>query len=728
MRTILCFLLRLCFGFRAYNTEVLKTPGPVLLIPNHVSWLDWLYLYVLLDLDWKCVVSNVAAQYSWVHRKIMLNRRTFPVDTNSPYAAKRMAECLEHGGRLVLFAEGQITRTGSLMKIYEGTGFLLHKTRARLITCYIRGANRLRWSRQPGWRRWWPTITIHFSPLLAPPQRQYQSTAEARAFLSNWLRDQMLLQQFETEMAFGPNHVLDAVLEAARAQPGKTILQDATTQSLTYRRLLAGAHLLGRKLQAELPPNTDQVGVLLPNANAMPALLLGLWSLGKVPAILNFSTGVPVMLACARLAGLEALVTARAFLARAKLSADPFVAAGLKVIYLEDVRNSVSRGDRLLGLARVVLAPASTLRPARAPDRLAARGCSASDRPAVILFTSGSEGAPKGVELTHGNLLANIRQMLAVIDLEDRDRVFNALPSFHSFGLTVGTLLGLVRGLCVFMYPSPLHYRAIPNVLYDRYCTVFLATNTFLNGYARRAHPYDFRALRYLFAGAEKVQDETARLWMQRFGVRILEGYGATECSPVISVNLPQAPRHGSAGRLLPGVEYKLESVEGVSDGGRLLVRGPNVMRGYLNPDANASFKSLGGWYDTGDIVNVDADGFVHILGRLKRFAKVSGEMVSLAAVEDILAGAFPHYGIRFEVAIVARPDAEKGETLIAVTNEARLTLDEIRAVIRAKGLPNLCVPREVRFLREIPKLGTGKVSHMELSRRVQDLPTHPRA
>jgi len=157
-------------------------------------------------------------------------------------------------------------------------------------------------------------------------------------------------------------------------------------------------------------------------------------------------------------------------------------------------------------------------------------------------------------------------------------------------------------------------------------------------------------------------------------------------------------------------------------------VRGPNVMRGYLNPDANAKFKSLGGWYDTGDVVNVDADGFVHILGRLKRFAKVSGEMVSLTAIEDALAGAFPQYGVRFEVAIVARPDAEKGETIIAVTNEARLTLDEIRAVIRAKGFTNLCVPREVRFLRQIPKLGTGKVSHMELSRRVQDLPPHRQA
>ncbi len=719
MRAILHFLLRLCFGFRAYNTEVLKTPGPVLLIPNHVSWLDWLYLYVLLDLDWKCVVSNVAARYSWVHRKIMLNRRTFPVDTTSPYAAKRMAEHLERGGRLVLFAEGQITRTGSLMKIYEGTGFLLNKTSARLITCYIRGANRLRWSRQPGWRRWWPDITVHFSPLLAPPRREYRSTAEARTFLSNWLRDRMLAQQFETEMAFGPRHVLDAVLEAARAQPRKTVLQDATTQSLTYRRLLVGAFLLGRKLEPELPGGTERVGVLLPNINGMPVLLLGLWALNRVPAILNFSTGTPTMLACAQLAGIKAVVTARAFLARAKLSADPFLAAGLKVIYLEDVRERVSRGEQALGLARVLFAPAWTLRSLGGFQARPAGGPDAADCPAVILFTSGSEGAPKGVELTQRNLLANIRQMLAVIDLEDGDRVFNALPTFHSFGLTVGTLLGLVRGLYVYMYPSPLHYRVVPNVLYDRYCTVFLGTNTFLNGYARRAHSYDFRTVRYAFAGAEKVQDETARVWMQRFGVRILEGYGATECSPVISVNVPQAPRHGSAGRFVPGLEHKLESVEGVSDGGRLLVRGPNVMRGYLNADADAKFKELGGWYDTGDIVSVDSDGFVHIRGRLKRFAKVSGEMVSLAAVEEALAGAFPHYGLRFEVAIVTRPDADKGEALIAVTNEARLKLDEIRAAIKAKGLTNLCMPREVRFLREIPKLGTGKVSHRELTDKV---------
>jgi acyl-[acyl-carrier-protein]-phospholipid O-acyltransferase/long-chain-fatty-acid--[acyl-carrier-protein] ligase len=284
----------------------------------------------------------------------------------------------------------------------------------------------------------------------------------------------------------------------------------------------------------------------------------------------------------------------------------------------------------------------------------------------------------------------------------------------------VGTLLPLIRGAFSFIYPSPLHYRVIPAAFYDQDCTIFLSTNTFLNGYARKAHPYDFRTLRYLFAAAEKLQESTATTWAQKFGVRILEGYGATECSPCLSLNTPLVPKYGSVGRLLPGIEYKLEPVEGVEEGGRLFVRGPNVMLGYLNPDANAKFTALGGWYDTGDIVSVDAEGYLFIRGRLKRFAKVSGEMVSLTAVEDALAGAFPQYGLRCQVAVVTRPDEDKGEALIAVTNEHKLQLDEIRAAIKAKGLNNLSVPRQIEVVREIPKLGTGKINHRELAKMLE--------
>ena len=712
MKPLLRFFLRFLFGFRAFNEPVLATLGPVLLIPNHVSWLDWLFLLVSLDGDWRFVTSSTTAQTSWLHRKLMINDHTFPIDTSSPYAVKHMAEYLQKGGRLVLFAEGQISHTGSLMKLFDGTGFLVHKSKARVITCYLRGANRLRLTRQPGWRRWFPRVTTHYSEVLVAPELGDVSAAVARTKLTAWLRDRMVTQQFEAEMVEGAGNLLQAITESAGHQLGKVILHDATDQQLTYRRVLAGADLLASQLRVRLRAEVERVGILLPNINATPITVMSLWSLGKIPAILNFSAGSATMLCCAELAGLKQIITSRKFIERAKLQLEPFIKAGLEVIYLEDLSSGITGFQKLLTLLRISVIPDSLAnQPAHGASGLHPQ------KPAAVLFTSGSEGVPKGVELTHRNILSNIRQMLAVTDIEDGDRIFNALPLFHSFGFSVGALLPLVRGMYVFLYPSPLHYRVVPTILYSTNCTVFLSTNTFLNGYARKAHPYDFRKMRYLFAAAEKVQATTFETWSQRFGVRLLEGYGATECSPCLSVNTPLIPRFGSVGRLLPGMEYKLESVEGVTEGGRLLVRGPNVMRGYLNPDADAKFQALGGWYDTGDIVRVDEDGYLYILGRLKRFAKVSGEMISLTAVEDALAGAFPHYGLRCQVAVLSRPDADKGEVLIAVTNEARLTQEEIRAAVKVKGLANLCVPREIKVVREIPKLGTGKVDHRELQK-----------
>lgn len=721
MKVFFRWLLRLLFRFRAYNQEVLKTPGPVLLLPNHLSWIDWLFLVVCLESDWKFVVSSVSARRSWVHRVIMINARTFPIDTASPYAVKRMAEYLQGNGRLVLFAEGRLSRTGTLMKLYDGTGFLLYKTRAKVITCYLRGAHRLLFSPNRDVKKFLPTVTAHFSDVLIPPKLEHVSTAKARAKLTNWLRDELVLQQFETEMHFGPITIPEAILESARQRPQHRVLADVN-QSLTYRRLLVGASLLTQRFEKCLSTDPQRVGVLLPNVNATPVVLLSLWTLRKVPALLNYSSGAVTMLACARLAGLKQIITSRAFIDRAKLKLEPLVGAGLQFIYLEDVRPQISGRQKLSTLLRITLHPESFLRNKTTRQiNISSRSTLQvpGDQTAVILFTSGSEGIPKGVELTHTNLLANVRQMLAVCDMQDWDRLFNALPIFHSFGLTVGTLLPLIRGLHVFLYPSPLHYRVVPTAFYERDCTMLLGTNTFLNGYARKAHSQDFRSLRYLFAGAEKLQDATATTWARRFGVRILEGYGATECSPCLSVNTPLALQYGSAGRLMPGMEFKLAPVEGVETGGRLFVRGPNVMRGYLNPEANAAFKALGGWYDTGDIVHVDEEGFVFILGRLKRFAKISGEMVSLTAVEDALAGAFPQYGLRCQVAVVNRPDEHKGETLIAASNESRLHLDEIRRVLQSKGMPNICVPREVKFIKEIPKLGTGKINHRELEKLI---------
>jgi acyl-[acyl-carrier-protein]-phospholipid O-acyltransferase/long-chain-fatty-acid--[acyl-carrier-protein] ligase len=708
MRTLLRLIARLCFRFRAHHAEVLATPGPVLLVPNHVSWLDWLFLAAILDDDWKFVTSSTTAQSHWLLHKVMVNRRTFPVDNTSPYAVRDMAEHLKAGGRLVLFAEGRITLSGSLMKVYDGTGFLIRQTNAKVITCYLRGASRLRFVRHPGWTRWFPHVTAHFSDALTAPAFDQLSNTAARAKITTWLRDRMTLQQFETEMAFGEPHLPGAIAETAANIPGSVALEDVTFTELTYRQLLVGADVLAdqwcRRLAAK--PG-ERVGVLLPNVNSQPVTLLSLWRAGQVPAMLNYSTGTPVMLQCAQLAGLRHIITSRQFVAKAKLALDPLAAAGITLHFLEDVAPAISGFAKLTALVRQTLTGGAAWRALPI----------APDDTAVVLFTSGSEGVPKGVELSHRNLLANVRQAIAVIDVTDRDRFFNALPMFHSFGLLGGTLFPLVRGCYTFLYPSPLHYRVVPTLVYDKACTVLLGTNTFLNGYARKAHPYDFNSLRYLIAGAEKVQSATLDTWARKFGVRILEGYGATECSPMISLNTRMEPAIGSAGRLVPGLEYKLETVDGVTEGGRLFVRGPNVMKGYLNPDAQAKFAALGGWYDTGDIVQVDADGYLHIRGRLKRFAKVSGEMVSLTAVEDALAGAFPQFGLRCAVAVIARPDADKGEKLIAVTNESRLQLADFRTAIKAKGLSNLCAPREIVVVPNIPKLGTGKTNHRELER-----------
>lgn len=703
MKTVFRFFLRVLFRFRAYDRAALKTTGPVLLIPNHSSWIDWLFLWVCLEEDWKFVTSSLSAQTSWLHRKLMVNHYTLPVDPGSPYAVKRMAEFLHGGGRLVLFAEGRLSRTGTLMKLFDGTGFLIFKTRAKVVTAYLRGAEHLPYSPNPNLKKWFPKLTAHFSAALSSPDFGETSTRRARTLLTNWLRDQMVRQQFEVEMTFGAQNVLSAVAETARERPGQVIMEDATLQKLTSRKLMVGTDVLAQALRGAVTGG-ERVGLLLPNVNATPVVILALWSLGKVPAMLNFSSGTATMLASAELAGLKHLITSRVFLERGRLNVDDFVKAGIKVIYLEDVRANISGSDKFLTLLRHVFHLTSDL-----------RSPTSADSTAVIVFTSGSEGMPKGVELTHGNILANIRQMLAVTDFTDRDRLFNSLPLFHSFGLTVGTFFPLVRGVYVFLYPSPLHYRVVPSVLYDRDCTVFISTNTFLNGYARKAHPYDFRSLRYLFAAAEKLQEATALTWSQKYGVRILEGYGATECAPCVSLNTPLEPRYGSVGRLMPGMEYRLEKVEGVEEGGRLFVRGPNIMKGYLNADANEKFLALDGWYDTGDIVSVDADGYLHIRGRMKRFAKVSGEMVSLTAVEDALAGAFPQYGLRCQIAVITRPDENKGEVLIAVSNEPKLTLDEIRDAIKAKGLTNLSAPREIKTVKEIPKLGTGKVDHRGL-------------
>ncbi len=511
---------------------------------------------------------------------------------------------------------------------------------------------------------------------------------------------------------------LFAALVAAgrRHGPNKIIVEDADGTTLSYRKLVLASLVLGGRLARDTRPG-EIVGLLLPNAVGMLVTLFGLNAFGRVAALLNFTAGKKQIASALKTGGIRTVLTSRRFLEAAKLDeladaiADTEWAPGQKVrlVALEDVRASLGLTDKIAGALRAGLA--ELVPRSRAEE---------AQKPAVVLFTSGTEGAPKGVVLTNANLMANAAQMLDHMhDILGPDQiVFNPLPMFHCFGLTAATLTPLFGGVKVVLYPSPLHYRQVPKVIARVKATVMLATDTFLSGYVRAAEPGQLDTLRNVIAGAERVKTQTRELWA-KIGTDILEGYGATECAPVLAVNQAGANRPGTVGRLLPGIESRLEPVPGLSEGRRLFVRGPNVMAGYLLPDQpGVLVPPDDGWHDTGDIVTID-DGYVTIRGRAKRFAKLGGEMVSLAVVESLAASLWPDA----QHVALSLPDARKGEQLVLVTDRPEAAKEALLAHARKEGFPELWVPKAILVVASIPVLASGKVdlqATQELARQAR--------
>jgi acyl-[acyl-carrier-protein]-phospholipid O-acyltransferase/long-chain-fatty-acid--[acyl-carrier-protein] ligase len=702
LKTVVRAILSALYDVEVRGEENLELAGERrVIVANHQSFLDGLVIAAFMPGDPVFAVDTLIARRWWV-RPLLSLVDAATVDPANPMALKSLTREVEKGRTLVIFPEGRLTVTGSLMKIYDGPGLVADRTGADVIPVRLDGVQYTAFTRLAGRvaRRALPKVTM----TILPPQRLPVDPAlkgrARRKAAGQRLYDVMSEMMFRTS-------AIDKTLFAALADAaslngrGHVIVEDVDFAPLTYGRLMTGAFVLGAKLKRELKPG-ETVGVMLPNSVGAVVTFFSLQAIGRVPAMLNVSAGASGMAAACRIAEVSTVLSSRRFVDKGKLQGVvDELSKAVRIVYLEDVRATVGTFDKLRGLAKSYV------------PKLAATRRLGHDDPAVVLFTSGSEGVPKGVVLTHRNLHANRHQVAARIAFNTRDIVFNALPMFHSFGLTVGTLLPTLAGIRTFLYPSPLHYRIVPELIYQTNATVFFATDTFLRGYARMANPYDFHSVRIVGAGAERVSDETRKTWSERFGIRILEGYGATETAPVIAFNTPMHFKVGTVGRLMPGIEHRLEPVTGIEDGGRLHVRGPNVMAGYYRDSAPGTLEPVqDGWYDTGDIVSVDGEGFVAIKGRAKRFAKIAGEMVSLGAVEDLAAKASP----TFRHAALARPDARKGEAVVLVSEDPDLSRSALQRTAAEEGVPEIMLPRDVLAGRTVPVLGTGKTDYVALA------------
>ncbi len=701
LKIILRWILTLIFKVEVKGLENYKKAGDrVLIIANHSSFLDPLLLGVFLPGKVTFAINTQIAKRWWLKPFINLTG-FFPMDPTHPLSLKNLIHHLQKPSNTVLFPEGRITVTGSLMKVYDGTGMVADKSGATILPVRIEGAQFTHFSRLQNIvrLRFFPKITLKILPPTKVTVAKELRGKERRHACGLVLTDIM------TDMMFTTSHyqqtLFSALIEAKGIHGGKhTVAEDLDRQPLSYNTLITRSIAIGNAL-TKITKKGENVGIFLPNSTKTLNVVLGLQLHDRVPAMLNYSTGASGMTSACHTAQVNTVLTSRRFIELGKFEHDAAqLAENLNLVYLEDLGEKISGLDKLKALIQ-----------AKTIHIWYPHGQHNPDSPAVVLFTSGSEGAPKGVVLSHRNILANHKQVAARINFNPQDTVLNFLPMFHSFGFTVGTMLPIMSGMTTFFYPSPLHYSIIPEIAYDINATIMFGTNTFLAAYGKKAHAYDFYNIRYVVAGAEKLHENTRKLWADKFGIRILEGYGATETAPVAAVNTPMFYKAGTVGRLLPNMQYKLEHIPGIEGAGKLHLYGENIMQGYLladNPGKLVPPSSIYGlgWYDTGDIAHVDEENYVTIKGRSKRFAKISGEMVSLTATEQLITDIWPDT----QHIVVSIPDEKKGEQLVLITTQENVTSKELMQ--KATGIASISLPKKFITVEKLPVLATGKVNY----------------
>lgn len=704
--------LRLLYRVKVTGLENYEKAGDrVLIIANHTSLLDGVLLYAWLpETPTFAINTQIAAKKAY--KPILYFVRLFELDAINPLSIKSIIKYIKLDNKVVIFPEGRITTTGTLMKVYEGPGLVADKSNASILPICIEGAqfSRLSYMKGRGYVRWFPKITL---TILPPEQIVVPAKFVGHVRRKKAARQMQDIMYKLSYTSFNQRTTLYSVLiDASNCfDKNQMIIEDISRESLSYKQLILRSILLSQLIKKQTN-TSEHIGVLLPNVNALPVLFFALQFIGRIPAMLNFSSGALVIKRTCETAQIKTIYSSRRFIANAKLEklADD-LEQNYNVVYLEDFKQNIGFLTKLRAIFM-----------SRNPTRHYAKQNlnTDPDAAAVILFTSGSEGQPKGVVLSHSNLLANYSQVRCHIYFNPSELVFSCLPLFHSFGLNAGFLMPLFGGAKLFLYPTPLHYRLIPELIYQLGATIFFGTNTFFKGYARYAHPYDFNSLKCVVAGAEKLHEDTMQLWENKYGIRILQGYGVTEASPVISVNHLMLNKVGTVGRIIPDMEYYIKPVDGIERGGHLVIKGPNVMKGYLLHDKPGELQPPStergtGWYDTGDIADIDEEGFISILGRAKRFAKIAGEMVSLTAAEELAMLTWPN----INHAAIAIYDERKGERIILITEKKSAERKQLQEVARANQIGELTIPRQVLVIDKIPILGTGKTDYINLAKLI---------
>lgn len=672
-----------------HNVE--KAPSKLLIICNHVSYLDGPIIATYIPGPPAFAINTVIAK-KWYFYPFLQLIKSCLVDPNHPIAIKNLIKILKSNKRVAIFPEGRVTTTGQIMKVYDGPGMIAHLADCYILPIHISGFEESIFSSVPNKtkRKIFCKVRMNIMEAFKPDQTMTGMN----------LYNKMLQCAFES--LYINTTIPQAIIDAASNRSSKyKIANDYAGSELTYKKLLQKAFVLGNFFQSRHV--SDGLGLMLPTSIPAIAAITGMQFAGLFVMMINFTSGIQDIIHGCRTANIKTIYTSRQFVEKAHLQhlVDE-LHKSFELVYLEDIANKISTKDKLVGLLYSTFPKFFFIR--TFPQKNI-------NSQAFALLTSGTEGMPKVVALSHANILYNVAQTMLKLDINFNDRIFNALPMFHCFGLGI-SILCLTRGISACVHPSPLQYKIIPEAFYDSLSTVMFATDTFLNQYAKFATRYDFHQVKYVFVGAEKLRQSTKEKWLEKFGICILEGYGATEASPVISINTKIDYKEGSVGKLLPGIKYKVDE----QDNNSLVIKGPNVMLGYM--DGHSGIKAPfhqkygHGWYNTGDVVEIDQDGYCTIIDRNKRFAKVAGEMISMAKIEQIVSLMDPDK----RHAAVFVQDESRGEIVVLFTTSETITKEKIVSVINEKDISRLYIPKIVVYIEDIPALPTGKIDYKKLA------------